>query len=60
MDDLLKNLSMRYLLGFTFAAAILVMGGVALWQPWDSGGADLYPDSSDAGSAGASRTQIWV
>ena len=54
MNDLLKNLSMRYLLGFTFAIAILVVGGVALWQPWDGGGADSYPDSSDAESTGAS------
>ena len=53
MEDLLKNLSIRYLLGFTFTIAILVVGGLILWQPWDSGGADLNPDSSAARSTEA-------
>ena len=50
MKYFLKNLSIRYLLGFTFTIAILVVGGLVLWQPWGSGGADLNPDSSDARS----------
>ena len=48
MKNFLNNLSIRPLLGFTFALAILVMAALLLWQPWDNGGVDLGPESVDA------------